>query len=341
MSGTSVLNADMATLGRWLRTGLAWWIEELSAMIPDRLKRPAAARGPLLAFDGDSLAAVRNGARVPLEPGAPALANATVLLPAGLCLQRSIETPAMSRTDLRRMLAFDGERYLPLPSGAALIASEIAGPSEAGRMRVDVAALPIGQARSLAATLGALALTPARIRIGDGEAADPRFDFVPAMIEAGLLQRPRAAALAWWMVVAFLFLLNLALLVWRDDVEVDRLAALVEAQQPGVSAAQRIVQRVQRSDALVRRAADRRQDRDAVAVLAAVSAAMPDGAWVQRYSWEGESLRLTGYKPRDVNVVAALRRDARFTGVRSAQTDAVAEVDAGQPFDVAARIGAR
>ena len=44
MSG-SILEADMTTVGRWLRDGWRWWIDELTSMVPPRIRRPAAMGG--------------------------------------------------------------------------------------------------------------------------------------------------------------------------------------------------------------------------------------------------------------------------------------------------------
>lgn len=339
MTPANVLNADMGTVARWLRTGFDWWIGELSELVPDRVRRLGKPRGPTLDFDGQALGLVRDGVHAPLTPGGGPYRHATILLPRHLTLRRSILTPVMSGNDLARTLALDGDRYLPLPPDAALIASSITG-REDGKLRAEIAALPLPVAEAVAQAIGKEQASPARILLADDKGRpDARFDFLPAMRDAGVIATARGAAAGWWLLVGFLFLLNLALLVWRDVAELNQLQALVDAQQPSVAAAQRIVRQVQQADAVVRRAAARREGRDAIGVLAATSAAMPDGAWIQRYSWEGDGLRLTGYKPRDVNVVATLRRNPFFANVRSAQTDSLAEIAFGQPFEITARIG--
>ena len=81
-----------------------------------------------------------------------------------------------------------------------------------------------------------------------------------------------------------------------------------------------------------------RGSHDVLGALGSVSAALPSGAWVQRYAWSGRSVRLTGYKRQGVDVLAALRHDPRFANVRSANSDVIAEIPAGQPFDITATL---
>jgi Tfp pilus assembly protein PilN len=336
-----LLSTDMATLAREGRAAVSWWVEEMQAMIPATVRRMGARVGPVIAYDRDGqLALVRDGARAEAPMPGTLSQPATIVVPADQILQRSITMPAMGRADLARMIALDSERFLPLPEGSALIASAIARRDETeGKMDAELAALPMPNARALAEAMTASAIVPERIRIARSDLSpDMRFDFLPAMRDAGLVATNRNARAQWWLLVGFLFLLNLGTLIWRDSAAVGELQSLVDAQRPAVEIAQRISSRMQRSDALVRRAVDRRTNRDAMAILAAASAAVPDGAWVQRYVWEGDQLRLTGYKARDVDVAAALRRTPRFASVKSAQTDTLAEIAAGQPFDLAIKI---
>ena len=73
-------------------------------------------------------------------------------------------------------------------------------------------------------------------------------------------------------------------------------------------------------------------------MLAQVSEAVPDGAWVQRYAFEGNALRLTGYRQPDADVAGALRKLPLFASVKSAQSDEAAAISTGQPFDLVAQL---
>ncbi|MFM9976615.1 MAG: hypothetical protein ACKVOP_01025 [Sphingomonadaceae bacterium] len=333
MTLNELLNSDLSTIGREARRGFDWWIDELRALLPDRIRRWQSGSTPVIAFDGTGLAA---SAENPLTRPIVVVSDTSVLT-------REIVTPVMSRDDLARMLALNAERYLPLPANAILLATSArADRRDDGMMLTDVAALPIARATVLAEALRRAAMAPRAVQIGDADATpDPRFDFLPAMRAAGLVAPSASKVQNWWAVVAALAVLNFAAIIWRDAAAVDRLQALTDAQRPAVAIAQRMTARMRQADLIVQRTVARRRQQGALDVLAATTAAVPDGAWVQRYAWDGPTLRLTGYRSRDADVAAELRKVPMFASVKSAQTDSVAEIATGQPFDLVAQIKGR
>jgi hypothetical protein len=326
-----LLNADMATLGQLIRTGALWWIDELRGLLPAGL---AASRDPALLVD--------QGAVEPLGADRSRVGRgdrpvrAQAIVPAASALLRTVEVPAMNRRDLVRMIELDIERWLPLPAGAAVVdAAIVARGTAEGRMEAAIAALPVPVASAAISAFSGAGIAPTHLRIAGGDAPDTRFDFLPAMRTAGLAEKPRGAAPFWWAVVGFLFVLNMGMLIWRDSANVEQLQALVDAQTPAVQIARRVTRDMRQTDLLARRAVVRRRRHNALGDLALVSRTMPDGAWVQHYAWDGASLRLSGYRTADTDVAGALRRVPGFASVKSAQTEALAEISSGEPFDLA------
>ncbi|WP_375287653.1 hypothetical protein, partial [Sphingomonas sp.] len=273
-----------------------------------------------------------DGAR--LAGGLPGQAVAIALDPA-LALVRTVERPAMGERDLDRLLAFDAERIMPLPAEAMVVASHI-DRREGSAMQIAVAALPLARAEALATAVTAASVRPARVLLERPEGA---IDFLPALRRAGFFAQNRSAARGWWAAVAFLFALNLAMIVWRDVARTDRLEETVAQQQPAVAIARAMANRVRGGQRVARVSLARRAAFDPLGVLARVSTALPAGAWVQRYNWYGDTLKIAGYRPRNANVVTALRAAPGFVEVRNTSSDTVAEIPAGQPFDVTARLG--
>lgn len=81
-----------------------------------------------------------------------------------------------------------------------------------------------------------------------------------------------------------------------------------------------------------------RDANDPLGPLALTTIALPEGAWVQRYVWTGESLRITGYKAPGSDIQTALRRTGRFASLQTSVSDPTAEGGGGQPFDVSATL---
>jgi Tfp pilus assembly protein PilN len=94
--------------------------------------------------------------------------------------------------------------------------------------------------------------------------------------------------------------------------------------------------RVVNEDALRRKMLERRKSNDPLGILAETTRVLPDQIWVQRLSWDGTRLRLAGFKPGTMDVVAALRHSPMFAEVHSTATDMPAQSATGQPFDVTA-----
>ncbi len=340
MTLTELLNTDLSTLMGYARRGYDWWIDELAALAPRSVRSWGGRSTNFLIFDDRHKFVLTDGSVVGANPDISLRRDLTVLVRSDAVLVRDVSTPAMTRADLERMLALNGERYFPLPGGSVLIANAIRPDRpDDGTMLTDLAALPRSRAEALAHALKDSGVEPTAVRVATAELTpDPRFDFLPAMRTQGLIGKETGGAQSWWAVVGVFAALNLATMIWRDTADVERLQALADAQGPAVAVAQRMALRIRSVDAIAHRAAARRGFFDPLAALARTTAAIPDGAWVQRYAWDGTTLRLTGYRSRDTDVAGALRKAPGFTNVKSAQTDSMAETATGLPFDLVAQM---
>lgn len=341
MKAKRILDADMATIGRWLSSGLRWWVGELEQLLPARFRNSRS--------DGLVRYGFVDGALVPLADGKAANRDGprpgeriAILVPRNLCLARVIERPALNDRDLQRMAAFEGDGLLPFPTGSTIIAARRLGSApDSTKARVEVAGLPIETARKIADVIAETKAVAARVLLDKERKGTPPIDFASAMREAGLIARPRSATPLIWAMVAGLVTVNVALFIWKDIQSVERLEQVVDEQQPAVTVAQTITRRTGADQTLVARSLARRRDHDALAGLATVSEAIPAGAWLQRYVWDGPSVKLTGYKPPRTDVAGELRRAGPFTQVRALNDEIQAEVPAGEPFDIGARITRR
>jgi len=342
MTPQDLLNADMATIGRWIRSGFRWWMNELSELFPTGLG--TGGRGPIAYFDGDAdLRMMRDGTLAEAVPASRTTRLMTIILPVESCLVRSIELPRMSASDLGRYVLVDADRLMPAPAGRMLLSAERVGeaPGE-GRMTVDIAGLPSNLATRLLDQCRMLDVRPTRIAIYDADArTGRRFDFLPAMQAAGLFGRAGSGRPFWWAVAAFLLAVNIAALVYRDVAKTSRLEQLVQQQQPAVAIAERIKRRLVSGGKVIDAAVAQRRGGNPIEALAVVTAAFPPNAWLQRFEWKGSDIHLAGYKQTGVDMIGTLRKSPRLADVRQTTGEALADIPVGQPFELSARVKRR
>jgi hypothetical protein len=339
MKTGTILDADMTTLVRLGKDGARWWVDELNAMLPGWAHRERKALSGLVVHYGADGNLRVEGDSAPFDgtTQGKALCPATILIPEKLCLIRQTTLPAMRRGDMRKLVMLDLDRLMPFALDTAYADVAPTGMTSAeGKAEVAIAALPKAQIKTIYATATEAGLAPRAIGIADSDQASLRFDFLPGLVEDGLATQTRSGAAFWWWLLAALFALNVGTLIFRDIQTVSQLAALVESQQPTANAARRLAQRIAGEEGLRAELLARRERDNALAALAYVTRTVPSGVWIQRYSWNGQTLRLSGYKQNNVDVVAALRKSGGFLAVRASASDVAAESTTGQPFDVTA-----
>jgi Tfp pilus assembly protein PilN len=86
---------------------------------------------------------------------------------------------------------------------------------------------------------------------------------------------------------------------------------------------------MQRRDLLARQ-----MQSDPLHVLDALTRVLPASAWVQRLEWNGQTLRVVGFKNGDTDLVAALRASPMFINPRAASPETQAKPGASPPFDI-------
>ena len=215
-----ILNADMTTVQRWLREGLAWWISELAELLPrnwhDQLLRREKLR---VRFNGEDL--VREDAPEKEVRGA-----AELVLPPSAALTREIELPILPLADMRRMIALDIDRLAPFRPGAALFDIAIEErDAEQGRQRLRLAVMTRATLEGAIERARAVGVRLTAVRIaGEG---GPRFDFLRAYQQAGAA-RPARRASMWWAGAGALAAANILVLVYRDETSLQSLRDAVE-----------------------------------------------------------------------------------------------------------------
>lgn len=339
MNLSAILNADMATVRGWLLSGYRWWTGELESMLPVRWKPAARSVGLVAMPNGKGrLDYFRNG--VPVQLPANANPRVRLLVPDGQCLRRTQIVPNVASDDIRRLIALESERLTPLPADEMLLDYEYEpGIADNGGRIISVAMLPRAVAIALLAVAKSAGVAPTHLSVATGPgAANARFDFASQLRAEGLLPAMPPSRVMWWGLVATAFVLNLGMIVARDRSAVEAMAEMVQRQAPAVATARTISNRIRQFETNSALLVHRRTANDALGTLGLVSAALPSGAWVQRYAWNGATLRLTGYRLRDADVLSVLRKQPAFARVRPTSSDVVAEIPAGQPFDVSITI---
>ena len=340
MSGPGVLNADMQSLLGLLGTGWRWWRDEMLAMVPHWWRESGQSRLALLAYqpEREELLPLISRTDRPAKASAPI----AVVLPPELTLIRNITTPSVGERDLPNLVALDADRIMPFGRGEVLLGARVlARDAQSGRQTVEVAGLARTSAESLALTLARAGRLPARVLVSMPEPGQPTpIDLLPALRRAGLAGAADRWVAPLWLAVGFLFLLNIGLLVWRDAAQLDNLAAVVDQQQSAVNIAHGIIARMRREDAIAAATAAARRSHEPLALLAQIAAALPPGTWIQRFTWQGNSVQLAGFHPPKADVSGALRR-AGLAVARYGDTSNEAATPLGEPFELTLRLAKR
>jgi general secretion pathway protein L len=304
---------------------------------PRLLAEPAPAGGWRYWRDGRPVAGAAVGRA----------AAVAVVLPPGAALTREVQFPRLPLADVRRMVALDLDRLSPLRPDLVFVDVEVVDrDSAAGRQTVLVGVLPRETAARQLAAARDEGLSPKALRVAAaegpaGEGPVGRFDFLPAVRRAAGEKPTGRTARYWWMAAGALLVVNLAVLVGRDILAVSRLRDEVAAQRGAVDAVLAVRRRVEGETTRRLDLVARGTRNEPLRMLAALTAAIPAGAWVQRLEWNGQTLHVVGAKGAEVDMFAALRGSPAFTNPRAAPAEAAARAGPGQPFDITADAGKR
>ena len=335
-----ILNADLGDVGQWIRQGFAWWIDELNSLVPEGW-RANFSRRPR--FDVEFIEQPpgqrfwRDGRLVELAaPPRGAAGRVGVLLDQTQVLSREIDYPLLPFNDLRRMIALDVDRLTPFRADSVVTDVEVIHrDADAGRQTVALGVVPRAAAAEAAARARAAGLEPVAIRARTGE-GEVRFDFLPALLAAEGVAPSGRRVLYWRAAVVALLLINVFTLVFRDMADVNDLSQTVGSQSATANVALRLRQNVERETARRRALLDRRARGEPLRVVNAVTRALPNGVWLQRLEWNGQSIRLVGLKTAAFDVPAAIRGSPAFTNPRALAMDVSTRSGQGEPFDVVA-----
>lgn len=339
MTINEILSADMPTMRRWIGQGWHWWVDQMMSMMPMGA-RLSGHRGPIIErspdhqggwrlADSDQSALVLSGRR---------RARVLMALTPDDLLCRTIEAPALGRGELRAMLEMDIDRIGPLPADQVCFGHEIVARQD-DRLTLRIAMAHRARLAGWIGELAGLDIAPTRIALREADGG-LHFDFLSQMDQSAGAGN---GTWRWWFVVAALFALNLGAMVWRDRAAVDAMRATIEEQAPAGRTAllirQRLLTEQQRRAQLI----TARVNGDPLAVMAAVSAALPRGVWVQRFELKGRNLRLVGFAPADVDIVEALGQSPVLQQVTDNGGDSAPPADAGQlaAFDLVATVGGK
>jgi hypothetical protein len=336
MSVRDALDADVGVLAQRGRDFLGWWGGELADMAKPLLRPSGGGRAGLAAERGrDGVYRLyRHGEAIGEHRAGDKPIRAALTLPSDAALVQHLWRPLLSERDLVRMTVLDMDRLTPFTRNEVYYDIVIAPKAEgADQRQVRLAVAP----RTVAdACLELAALEGVEPLALIADTAEGPIDFLPAVRQrnGGGATTPRLEHPIAWGLVAALLAANVALAVWRDVQATNTIQGLVATQAPVVQRVQLASRRVAQLQADAAAQAGARRRGEPLRILEAASAALPDGAWVQRLSWDGQELRLTGQAKPGVDVLAGLKRAPLL-----ADAHAIDAASTAVPaFDVAARI---
>jgi len=180
-------------------------------------------------------------------------------------------------------------------------------------------------------------LVPAAIGAVGDVGSNTHFDFLPAARRALGASQTRIPYL--WAVVCVLAVVNLALLAFRDSTDLAALRQNVESQRATVAVALRLREKVVTEAARRSALLDRQARNNPLRVLDAVSKALPTNAWTQRFEWNGQTVRIAGYRNGPADLLAPLEASGVLHNAHALDADLQpAKENVFKPFNVVADV---
>jgi general secretion pathway protein L len=344
MNVKDILNADLPTIVQWAKRGFSWWIDELSHVLPVSWRRHFSARPEIVAEFDDRNVSLWGRSGQSLDPATLSSSergNVKIVVPLKQVLTRILEFPLLPMNDIRRMVALEFDKLTPFRPGAAYFDTElIRRDTDRGRQQILLGILPKNSAADILARAENLGIVPIAFGASDGVGSNVHFDFLPALRSEGGVLGARARLPYWWIAVAVLMVLNVALLSYRDSVDVDSLQQIVESQAAPVEVAMRLRAKVAAEAARRTALIDHLRKNSPLHMIEAVSKALPANAWTQTFEWNGQTVHLVGYSNGPAGMLRALESSPSLHNARTGSHDAIPVKQAGsQPFDVMADAG--
>ena len=319
----------------------AWWREELTALAPKGMRQAFDSQtmgATVRELDGQAVLKRKPGAAGKVLPADPRKAAAFVpkggviyLLPEDGALRRERRLPSASRAHIQDIMNLQIASETPFAVEEVYASSIITGEDDATREIV------VAQALAPRPTVNAIVQ---RMRDVYGIDLDG-MDIATPEGRAGFNLLPAddaAPARASWLSVNSLLLAAVALAAlfaavsWRDlqQRRISSADAIIAAAEGNASEAIEAKTRIENGIAGIQRLAATQQDPVSfLKVYNQVAALLPDGSWLEEFSYEAPTATITGLSANSASLVEAMEssdlvQSARFTSpiVTDARTGA-------------------
>lgn len=298
---------------------IAWWGEELAAMLPRRTRRSRGAQCPVIVIEtegvrlidaerGKPRVASNGSAALPLPlmldvlagkaGGRPIEGPVGIRVPAAMCLRRRIDIPQAARENIAGMLAIDLERSSPFKPSEVLTGYDVADkPGQSGMLVARSYVLKRRSVEPVADAIESLGITVSHVEVVPENGGSP-----VRLKSAALLARPRPARsrpalLNLLLAVAALGLAAVAGYLYLDRHE-KALAALEQSNLSLKAKAQARKASATKAEAelssLASYARLRTEYVSRAAILEELTRILPDTAWVADLKIDGATLDITG-----------------------------------------------
>ena len=308
------LSPPAAGLGRLLRHAVAWWLAELTQMLPrrwvgllggnetpDAVLKIGAGDAILWSSEAALQSAIRSGRRGDAV---------TIGLDRTLIFETGIDLPLSAERSLRQILQHQIERLVPLDAAETRFEYRVEHRAADGKtmtVRLFIAKLAtIERALRVARDAG---LTPRLIVVGDwqGEGAPPVLWQAggPADTRRSLRRSLEIGALVLAAVAYGLY-------VHRLDQIRDGLEARLATATPAAAAIRSLGEEIGRIEAAAAFFERRRKEAAPLRVVDALTKLVPTDSWVTRLEVRGRAVEITGYSPRASDLVSRVESSALF-----------------------------
>ncbi|WP_189050663.1 PilN domain-containing protein [Aliidongia dinghuensis] len=353
-----MVTSTFSTFSIVARRALGWWLGELRASLPERLRRRiAAAKSEWVvapAATGDLCLSIRKGAEmVAVGEGAAEverlvaarrLSAATIQLPAEIALRSILPLPLAAERNLADAVEFELPRRSPYPPETVYHAFRVVERDRArAQLRVELTIAARAAVDALVARATALGVAPSRVEVAGDEhypLASPDLRGREASIGSRSWRRGVPGLLAGLAVV--LAAATIVVPLVRMQQHIDTLTDVVAAEKREADEALRLEAEIQARSRDAGFLGERKRAAPSpTRTLDALTKLLPDDTWLTAFEMSGDAVAITGSTASASSVIALLDRSGFFAkpSFRSPVTQAPHSVQ--EQFNIAAEVAGR